>query len=74
MKIYFSASLSRYRGLLPLTKDIARIIEDLGHEVISKHVIKEETTDEVLRIRVKKTDTEIKTKNTKEAEDLELSI
>lgn len=44
MKVYFSASLSKYRGLLPLTSDIAHIIEDLGHEITSKHVIKPETT------------------------------
>lgn len=45
MKVYFSASLSRYRKLLPLTKDIASIIEDLGHEVASRHVTSEETTN-----------------------------
>lgn len=45
MKVYFSASLSRYRKLLPLTSDIAHIIEDLGHTVTSKHVTKKETTD-----------------------------
>lgn len=45
MKIYFSASLSKYRGLLPLTSDIAKIIESLGHEITSKHVVKPETTE-----------------------------
>lgn len=45
MQVYFSASLSKYRGLLPLTKDIAHIIQELGHEITSKHVIKEATTE-----------------------------
>ena len=45
MNVYFSTTLSKYRKLLPLTSDIARIIEDLGHTVTSKHVIKEETTE-----------------------------
>jgi hypothetical protein len=45
MKVYFSASLSRYRGLLPLTSDIASMIEELGHIVTSKHVIRDKTTE-----------------------------
>jgi len=44
MKIYLSASLSRYRKLLPVTQDIARIIEELGHNIVSKHVVDPKTT------------------------------
>lgn len=44
VNVYFSASMSKYRKLLPLTSDIARMIEDLGHTITSKHVTKKETT------------------------------
>ncbi len=45
MKVYYNASLSRYRELLPVTKDMGRIIEELGHVITSRHVLKPETTE-----------------------------
>jgi len=47
--------------------------KDCG-EYFANFSIKENTTDEVLRIRVKKTESENKIKASKEADDLELSI
>lgn len=44
MKVYFSAAITRYRKLLPLYQSLVGIIEDLGHEVISKHVVDIKTT------------------------------
>ncbi len=44
MQVYFGASISRYRKLLPVYQSIVAIIEDLGHTVLSKHVIQEKTT------------------------------
>lgn len=39
MKVFFSTSVSRRRSLLPLSQDIVRDIEILGHEVINKHLV-----------------------------------
>ncbi len=44
MKVYFSAAMTRYRKLLPLYACISDIIKDLGHEVVSQHVIDPQTT------------------------------
>lgn len=39
MKVYYSASMSKNRNLLPLSQDLVKIIESLGHEVITKIVV-----------------------------------
>jgi len=39
MKIFFSASVSRDRSLLPVTQNIVTQIEDMGHEVVNKHLV-----------------------------------
>ena len=44
MTVYLSASLSKHRKLLPLVGDIGQMIEEFGHTVTSKHVLKKETT------------------------------
>jgi len=44
MRVYFGASITRYRKLLPVYQSIVFIIEDLGHQVTSKHVIEDKTT------------------------------
>jgi hypothetical protein len=44
MKVFFSASISRRRSLLPITQDIVRDIETLGHQVINKYLIDLEYT------------------------------
>lgn len=45
MKVYFSAAMTRYRKLLPVYMSLSKIIEDLGHEITSGHVIKAQTTE-----------------------------
>ena len=44
MKVYFSASLSKTQNLMPIKQDLGRIITELGHTIISKHVLDPETT------------------------------
>mgnify|MGYP000879968182 CR=1 FL=1 len=44
MKIFFSASVSRSRKLLPVTQDLVSEIESLGHEVLTKHLVDEDYT------------------------------
>lgn len=39
MKVYFGASITLDRNLLPVYTEVVNQIESLGHEVISKHVI-----------------------------------
>ena len=39
MNVYFGAAITRYRKLLPVYRSVVSIIEDLGHEVLSKHVV-----------------------------------
>lgn len=45
MKIYFAASMTRHRDMLPVYQSIVGVIEDLGHTVTSKHVVEEKTTE-----------------------------
>jgi hypothetical protein len=46
MEVFFSASLSRTRKLLPLTQDLVKFIEDLGHTVITKHLVDPHYTED----------------------------
>lgn len=39
MKVFFSSSVSRTRKLLPVTRDLVKLIEDLGHEVLNKKLV-----------------------------------
>ena len=45
MKIYFAAAMTYYRDMLPMYQSICRKIEELGHEILSKHVLAEKTTE-----------------------------
>lgn len=45
MKVYFSASMTRYRKMLPLYISLTKIITDLGHEITSQHVVDPQITD-----------------------------
>jgi len=45
MKVYFSAAMTKYRELLPMYRSLSKIINDLGHEITSKHVIDPKTTE-----------------------------
>lgn len=39
MKIFFSASISRSKKLLPIDQSIVAMIEELGHEVVNKAMV-----------------------------------
>ncbi len=39
MKIFFSTSVSRDRSLLPVAQNIVAMVEEIGHEVINKHLV-----------------------------------
>lgn len=43
MKIYFGASFTFDRSMLPTYKEIVKNLKKLGHEVVSEHVVKEQT-------------------------------
>lgn len=43
MKVYFGASFTYDRSMLPMYQEIVKNLKKLGHEVISEHVVKEET-------------------------------
>lgn len=44
MKVFFSTSVSRERYLLPVTKNIVKNIEEMGHEVVNKELVDPEHT------------------------------
>ena len=46
MKIYFGASISYDRSLLPVYKRVVRNIKELGHTVLSEHVVDPRLTKE----------------------------
>lgn len=48
MRVFFSSSVSRTRKLLPVTRDLVKEIEDLGHEVLNKHLVDPQYTKDPL--------------------------
>lgn len=39
MTVFLSSSISRSKAVLPISRDIARFIEEFGHEVVNKSMI-----------------------------------
>jgi hypothetical protein len=46
MKVFFSSSISRSRAIIPLSQDIVREIQSLSHEVLTKHLVDPEYSND----------------------------